>query len=41
LINVEDAKHLWVGETATKRVLDEIVRVTNPASYPLPEFYTA
>jgi uncharacterized protein len=41
LINIDDAKHLWVGETATKRVLDEIVRVTNPASYPLPEFYTA
>lgn len=41
LINVLDAKHLWVGETATKRVLDEIVKVTNPSSYPLPDFYTA
>jgi alpha/beta superfamily hydrolase len=40
LINVDAAKHLWVGESATKRVLDEIVRVTNNASYPLPEFYT-
>jgi alpha/beta superfamily hydrolase len=40
LINVEAAKHLWVGESATKRVLDEIVRVTNKASYPLPDFYT-
>lgn len=39
LINVLDAKHLWVGESATKRVLDEIVRVTNPSSYPLPDFY--
>ena len=38
LINVEAAKHLWVGESATKRVLDEIVRVTNKASYPLPDF---
>ena len=41
LINVKDAKHLWVGESATKRVLDEIVRVTSPGSYPLPEFYSA
>ncbi len=40
LINVEAAKHLWVGESATKRVLDEIVRVTNKACYPLPDFYT-
>jgi alpha/beta superfamily hydrolase len=39
LINVLDAKHLWVGESATKRVLDEIVRVVNPAKYPLPDFY--
>jgi alpha/beta superfamily hydrolase len=41
LINVLDAKHLWVGESATKRVLDEIVKVTNPGKYPLPEFYSA
>jgi alpha/beta superfamily hydrolase len=41
LVNVADAKHLWVGESATKRVLDEIVRITNPGSYPLPEFYQA
>ena len=39
LINVEDAKHLWVGETATKRVLNEIVKVVNPGVYPLPDFY--
>jgi len=38
LVNVDDAKHLWVGESATKRVLDEITRVVNPAAYPLPEF---
>ena len=38
LINVDDAKHLWVGETSTKRVLNEIVRVVNPAAYPLPNF---
>ena len=38
LINVDDAKHLWVGESATKRVLNEIVKVVNPSAYPLPEF---
>ena len=39
LIGVDGAKHLWVGEAATKRVLDEIVRAVNPAAYPLPEVY--
>lgn len=39
LINIEDAKHLWVGETATKRVLNEIVKVVNPLASPLPDFY--
>lgn len=39
LINVSDAKHLWVGESATRTVLDEIVKITNPGSFPLPEFY--
>ncbi|MET0724898.1 MAG: alpha/beta fold hydrolase [Leifsonia sp.] len=36
VIGVDDAKHLWVGETQTRRVLDEIVRVVNPAASPLP-----
>lgn len=36
IIGVDGAKHLWVGESATKRVLDEIVRQVNPAAYPLP-----
>ncbi len=39
LIAVEAAKHLWVGENSTKRVLNEIVRVVNPSKYPLPDFY--
>ena len=39
LIAIEDGKHLWVGETATKRVLNEIVRAVNPERYPLPETY--
>lgn len=36
IIGVEGAKHLWVGEAATTRVLNEIVRTVNPAAYPLP-----
>lgn len=36
VIAVEGAKHLWVGEAATKRVLNEIVRAVNPTKYPLP-----
>jgi alpha/beta superfamily hydrolase len=39
MVAVEGAKHLWVGEAATKRVLDEIVRVVNPDSYPLPDTF--
>jgi alpha/beta superfamily hydrolase len=39
LIAVDGAKHLWVGEPATYRVLNEIVRLVNPSAYPLPEFY--
>jgi alpha/beta superfamily hydrolase len=39
IIAVDGAKHLWVGETATKRVLNEIVQAVNPASYPLQETY--
>ena len=37
IIGVDGAKHLWVGEAATTRVLNEIVKVVNPAAYPLPE----
>ncbi|MDQ1128782.1 alpha/beta hydrolase [Microbacterium sp. SORGH_AS_0888] len=36
LIPVEGGRHLWVGESQTRRVLDEIVRVVNPAAFPLP-----
>ena len=36
IIGVEGAKHLWVGEAATTRVLSEIVRTVNPSAYPLP-----
>jgi alpha/beta superfamily hydrolase len=37
IIGVEAAKHLWVGESSTTRVLNEIVRTVNPGAYPLPE----
>jgi hypothetical protein len=36
-IAVDGAKHLWVGENQTRRVLDEIVAVVNPAAAPLPQ----
>jgi alpha/beta superfamily hydrolase len=39
VVSVDGAKHLWVGESATKRVLNEIVRAVNPAKYPLPESF--
>ena len=37
IIGVDGAKHLWVGESSTTRVLNEIVKTVNPAAYPLPE----
>lgn len=36
LIPVDGGKHLWVGESQTRRVLDEIVAVVNPTALPLP-----
>jgi hypothetical protein len=41
IIGVDGAKHLWVGEIATRRVLDEIVKAVNPGKYPLPDFFIA
>ncbi|ANJ26756.1 alpha/beta hydrolase [Agromyces aureus] len=35
-IDVEGGKHLWVGESQTRRVLDEIVAAVNPSALPLP-----
>lgn len=35
LITVEGGKHLWVGESQTRRVLTEIVAAVNPAALPL------
>jgi alpha/beta superfamily hydrolase len=36
LINVDEAKHLWVGEPAVYRVLSEITRIISPEKLPLP-----
>ena len=36
LINVDEAKHLWVGEPSVYRVLTEVVSILSPASLPLP-----
>jgi alpha/beta superfamily hydrolase len=36
LVPVEGGRHLWVGETQTARVLNEIVARLNPAAVPLP-----
>ena len=36
LIAVDGGRHLWVGESQTRRVLTEIVGAVNPAALPLP-----
>ena len=36
VIGVDGAKHLWVGEPAVRRVLDEVVARIAPSSAPLP-----
>ena len=41
LIAVNGGRHLWVGETQTRRVLDEIVAAVNPAALPLPREWPA
>lgn len=40
-VAVDGAKHLWVGEHQTARVLNEIVGRVNPASSPLPSTWDA
>jgi len=39
VVEVEDGKHLWVGEQQTFRVLSEIVKRLNPAALPLPTHF--
>jgi len=36
VVAVDGAKHLWVGEQHTSRVLTEIVQLVNPSALPLP-----
>jgi alpha/beta superfamily hydrolase len=36
LVAVEGGKHLWVGETQTRRVLTEILSRVNPSALPMP-----
>jgi alpha/beta superfamily hydrolase len=36
LVPVDGAKHLWVGESQTRRVLTEIVAAVHPEALPLP-----
>jgi alpha/beta superfamily hydrolase len=36
VVGVDGAKHLWVGEPAVRRVLDEVVARVNPSRSPLP-----
>ncbi|MFV0374894.1 alpha/beta hydrolase [Microbacterium sp.] len=40
LIEVDGGRHLWVGETQTRRVLTEIVAAVNPDALPLPTEWT-
>ena len=39
VVDVEEGKHLWVGEKQTYRVLSEIVKRINPSALPLPTEY--
>ncbi len=35
-VAVEGGKHLWVGESQTRRVLTEVLKRLNPAAIPMP-----
>lgn len=39
LVAVEGGKHLWVGESQTRRVLTEVVQRINPDALPLPTLW--
>ncbi|WP_395242918.1 alpha/beta hydrolase [Agromyces sp. MMS24-K17] len=40
VVPVEGGKHLWVGESQTRRVLDEITALVAPEAAPLPTHWT-
>jgi len=39
MVEVANGKHLWIGEPSVQRVHNEIVKIVNPAKYPLPTEY--
>lgn len=39
MIEVENGKHLWIGEPSVQRIHNEIVKIVNPTKYPLPTEY--
>jgi alpha/beta superfamily hydrolase len=39
VIAAREAKHLWVGENHVRIALNEIVRLVNPAAWPLPLYW--
>lgn len=39
MIEVENGKHLWIGEPSVQRIHHEIVKIVNPTRYPLPTEY--
>lgn len=41
VIPVDGARHLWPGESQTRRVLTEIVAATNPLALPIPTEWPA
>jgi alpha/beta superfamily hydrolase len=38
-VAVEGGKHLWVGESQTRRVLTEVVERLNPSALPMPDVW--
>jgi alpha/beta superfamily hydrolase len=41
IVPIAGGKHLWAGETQTRQVLTEVVRVVNPSALPLPTTWSA
>jgi alpha/beta superfamily hydrolase len=39
MVVVANGKHLWIGEPSVQRIHNEIVKIVNPAKYPLPIEY--
>ena len=39
MVEVENGKHLWIGEPSVQRIHNEIVKIVNPEKYPLPSEY--